>query len=148
MQERQTWNRDIYRKQAQLKVRTPNTNLHEQQSGICRILIYAYTDSWKTSVKCLYHSHDTKLYISHWYINSDHKLTLSFTKPITPALMNFKVFSIGLTACARITKPIRCQDYSFISTVDPLNHVYRPRTTANVHNELLPLIKLHNSSKY
>ena len=62
--------------------------------------------------------------------------------------MNFKAFSIGLSARARVTKPIRRQYYIFISTVDPLNHVYRPRTTANVHNELLPLIKLHNSSKY
>jgi len=49
---------------------------------------------------------------------------LSFTKPPTPALTHFKAFSIGLTARARVTKPIRRQDYSFISTVDPLNHVY------------------------
>ena len=55
--------RYIYRKQAQLKVHTPNTNLHVQQSGICRILIYADIDSWRTSVKCLYHSRDTNLYI-------------------------------------------------------------------------------------
>jgi len=58
---------------------------------------------------------------------------LSFTKPITPALTNFKAFSIGLI--------------SFISTVNPFNHFYRPRTTANVHNALLPLIKLHNTWK-
>jgi len=50
-----------------------------------------------------------------------------------PAITNFKAFSIGLI--------------SFISTVNPLNHVYRPRTTANMHNALLPLIKLHNTSK-
>jgi len=41
---------------------------------------------------------------------------LSFTKPITPALTNCKAFSIGLI--------------SFISTVNPFNHVYRPRTRA------------------
>ena len=37
--------------------------------------------------------------------------------------MNFKAFSIGLSARARVTKPIRRQEYSFISSVDQLNHV-------------------------
>ena len=47
MQERQTWYRDIYRKQAQLKVRTPNTDVHAQQSGIWLYVVLCISLSQK-----------------------------------------------------------------------------------------------------